>query len=103
MSDCPFCNEANLKIVLQNEAAVAVYDLYPQSKGHMLVILKRHVPTYFEATPQELQQMNDLLFEAKSLLDKEFNPDGYNVVSNVGKVAGQMVPHLHIHLIPRYV
>lgn len=87
---------------MENETAVAVFDIFPQSEGHMLIILKRHVETYFDATFDELTEMNKLLFEAKALLDERYHPDGYNVVSNIGKVSGQMVPHLHIHLIPRY-
>lgn len=102
MSNCIFCNKENLNIVMENETAVAVFDIFPQSEGHMLIILKRHAETYFDATFEELSAMNELLFEAKKLLDERYQPDGYNVVSNIGKVSGQMVPHLHIHLIPRY-
>lgn len=68
----------------------------------MLIIPHRHVSNYFELTPEERIAMFELLEEAKLLLDKERNPDGYNIGINVGEAAGQTVWHVHAHLIPRY-
>jgi diadenosine tetraphosphate (Ap4A) HIT family hydrolase len=67
-----------------------------------LVIPKRHVRSFFELTTEERAAMFSLLDEAKSAVAREFEPDGFNIGINDGPAAGQTVPHLHIHLIPRY-
>ena len=100
MTDCIFCK--NLPKVLENELAYALYDIKPITKGHMLVIPKRHHITAFESTPQETLAVYDLLQKAKELLLKEFKPDGFNIVANCGEAAGQIVMHAHFHLLPRY-
>ena len=100
MTDCIFCKD--LPKVLENELAYALYDIKPLSKGHMLVIPRRHHTTVFESTPAELNAIFDLLAKAKVIIQKEHNPDGYNVTANCGTAAGQVVMHAHFHLIPRY-
>ena len=87
--------------ILENELAFAIYDKYPVSKGHVLVIPKRHYASYFDAAPEELTAINELIIQIKEILD-ELKPDGYNIGINVGEAAGQTVFHLHIHVIPRY-
>jgi diadenosine tetraphosphate (Ap4A) HIT family hydrolase len=99
---CPFCNPAEEEIVLANDLCYARYDKYPVSPGHLLLIPFRHVPTLFDATDAEQIALLALIREAKTLLDEQSHPDGYNVGVNVGKAAGQTVMHLHVHLIPRY-
>jgi len=99
---CPFCNPPEEEIVLQNSLCYARYDRYPASPGHLLLIPFRHVPTLFDATDAEQIALLALIREAKTLLDEQSHPDGYNVGVNVGKAAGQTVMHLHVHLIPRY-
>lgn len=101
MDKCIFCNSADM--ILENQLAWAKYDKYPVSSGHMLIISKRHVPDFFAATTDERQALNELLDEAKHLLDDKYHPDGYNVGANCGETAGQTIMHLHIHLIPRYL
>lgn len=98
---CPFCGNG-LKILRENELAFAIYDKYPVSRGHLLVIPKRHVSDYFDTTPEERRAMNELLDECKAMLDETFSPDGYNIGINVGEAAGQTIFHVHVHLIPRY-
>jgi diadenosine tetraphosphate (Ap4A) HIT family hydrolase len=66
------------------------------------VIPKLHIGSWFEITPAEQQALLDLLAKAKAVLETEFKPDGYNIGINDGPTAGQTVPHLHMHLIPRY-
>jgi diadenosine tetraphosphate (Ap4A) HIT family hydrolase len=73
------------------------------NKGHVLIIPRRHVATYFDATPDETNAIASLLAEVKAQLDAAFAPDGYNIGVNVGAAAGQTIFHLHVHLIPRYV
>ena len=106
MSDrCPFCTiyiESRDKILAANEHAFAVYDINPQSKGHVLIITKRHVPSYFEMKPEEVQAMFEMLRHMRSELKKQHNPSGFNIQVNDGKAAGQIIFHTHMHLIPRY-
>ena len=81
---------------------MVIRDGFPISPGHTLVIPNRHIGSFFELTPDERQSLLDLLDAAKLVLDSELKPDGYNIGINDGPSAGQTVPHLHIHLIPRY-
>lgn len=99
---CPFCALDAREVVGSNALALFFEDKYPVTPGHLLVIPKRHVATYFDATAEEKRAMWDLLEEAKAYLDQHRTPEGYNVGINVGATAGQTVMHLHVHLIPRY-
>lgn len=101
--DCIFCNLEEIKVTLENEGAQAIFDSFPVNEGHMLIIPKKHVETYFEASESEKKLLWDLVEECKVYLDGRFNPDGYNIGINNGITAGQSIMHLHIHLIPRYV
>ena len=100
--NCPFCFPDLSKIILSNDHAIAIYDGYPVSLGHCLIIPKRHIASFFEVTREEQVALLDLLDEMQNILVKERNPDGFNIGVNVGEAAGQTVMHLHIHLIPRY-
>jgi diadenosine tetraphosphate (Ap4A) HIT family hydrolase len=88
--------------VLSNSLAFACFDKYPVSVGHLLVLTKRHVATYFESTADERAALIELIDAGKALLDGRYGPAGYNIGINVGATAGQTIPHLHVHLIPRY-
>jgi diadenosine tetraphosphate (Ap4A) HIT family hydrolase len=102
MTNCPFCNTQPLKILLENAKAIAFSDKYPVQRGHLLIVPKRHVATYFDATDEEIMAIHELMKKGKELLDREYSPDGYNIGVNVGEYGGQTVMHLHVHLIPRY-
>ena len=100
---CIFCNP-NHNIIFENAKAYAVYDGFPVTDGHMLIIPKRHTPRLFDLTPFELFACYALLKKAKVYLeiaDKRIK--GFNVGVNVGEAAGQTVHHCHIHLIPRRI
>jgi len=99
---CPFCTLPLERITDSNDLALVIRDGYPVSPGHTLVIPKRHIGSWFEITPEEQSAMLVLLGKAKAILEEEFKPDGYNIGINDGPTAGQTVPHLHMHLIPRY-
>ncbi|MEX0687146.1 MAG: DEAD/DEAH box helicase family protein, partial [Pirellulales bacterium] len=87
-----------------NSLCFAIYDRFPVSPGHVLVITRRVVPTYFDCTAAEQAAVMELVGEVKRLLDDRLDPkpDGYNVGFNAGAAAGQTVPHVHVHVIPRY-
>lgn len=97
---CVFCLPP--PFVLENELACAFFDKYPVNEGHLLIIPKRHVKTYFDCTIAERMAMDELLLKGKDLLDERFKPTGYNVGINCHEDAGQTVFHCHMHLIPRY-
>ena len=99
---CPFCNLQPHRILAEDELAVAYADGFPVSPGHTVVIPRRHFPTLFEATPEEQVALLNMLARAKEIVEKHHRPDGYNIGINHGQAGGQTVPHLHIHLIPRY-
>ena len=99
---CIFCDTEKLDIKLENDLAFAIFDKYPVSIGHMLVIPKRHFKNFFDALEEEILAMYDLIHKCKELLEERYNPDGYNIGINVNEAAGQTVMHLHIHIIPRH-
>ncbi len=99
---CPFCPPPTERVILEHPLAIAIRDGFPVSPGHSLIVPKRHVASWFEATGEEQAAMMALLEQVKRLLDKKFQPAGYNIGINDGPAAGQTVPHLHLHLIPRY-
>lgn len=101
--DCIFCNLEEVKVIIENEGAQAIFDTFPVNEGHMLIIPKKHTETYFEVSESEKKLLWDLVEECKVYLDRRFNPDGYNIGINNGITAGQSIMHLHIHLIPRYI
>ena len=101
-ASCPFCAIPRDQVLIEHPLALAKRDGYPVSKGHKLIIPRRHVASFFETTEEERQAMLKLLDEMKARLDREHKPDGYNIGINNGPAAGQTVMHLHMHLIPRY-
>lgn len=102
MVNCPFCTLPTERIIDHNELALVIRDAYPVSPGHTLIIPKRHVGSFFDLSDAEVGAMHALLKTAKADLDQALSPASYNVGINDGPAAGQTVPHVHIHLIPRY-
>jgi diadenosine tetraphosphate (Ap4A) HIT family hydrolase len=101
MQDCPFCN-IDREIIMSSDLCFAVYDKFPVSAGHVLVIPKRHVRDYFELDIKELASLWEMVTQVKTIIDSKYKPQGYNIGFNVGESAGQTVNHVHIHVIPRY-
>jgi len=99
--DCIFCNPEN-EIITESATAYAVFDKFPVSEGHALIIPKRHVANYFDLTLNEQIACSMLINRVKKIIDQQYSPDAYNVGINIGKDAGQTIQHVHIHLIPRY-
>jgi diadenosine tetraphosphate (Ap4A) HIT family hydrolase len=95
----PFFDAAR---VAENDLAFALRDGFPVSPGHTLVVTKREIATWFDATEAEQHAVLRLVEEVRRQLDAELRPDGYNIGWNVGAAAGQTVAHLHVHVIPRW-
>jgi len=97
---CLFCipNE----VVHEHPLGYVRRDSYPVNPGHLLVIPRRHVADYFDATAEEQAALVEMINWGREWLMREYSPDGFNVGVNCGAAAGQSVMHAHIHLIPRY-
>ena len=100
--NCIFCTEVPNRAIDQNELALAFEDKYPVTKGHTLIIPKRHVADYFELHQPEINAIHQLLNARKAELQgKDSTITGFNIGVNAGKDAGQTILHCHVHLIPR--
>lgn len=99
---CAFCALPAGTTLGENEHAMWILDSHPVSPGHSLIILKRHLESFFEATWPERQAMLSLLDQAQERVFRDHAPSGYNIGFNEGASAGQAVSHVHMHLIPRY-
>lgn len=99
---CPFCQLNEDRIVVESSHGIVLRDAFPVSPGHTLIVSRRHVSSIFELSFEEQCEMLVLLENSKILLDEMYKPDAFNIGINDGPAAGQTVPHLHIHLIPRY-
>ncbi len=98
----PFTDIPESEWIVSSDTAFAIYDNYPVTDGHALVLPHEPVSTWFDATPEQQTAIMGLVRELKHILDEQYDPDGYNVGINNGEAAGQTVDHLHVHVIPRY-
>ncbi len=100
---CPFClAEEERDILASTVLSLAFFDGFPVSPGHVLIIPRRHVASFFDLTEEEKIDLLKLADKVKIILDEKYHPDGYNIGINVNEAAGQSVFHVHMHLIPRY-
>ena len=99
---CPFCALQSDQVLLENNLVIGLWDKFPLSPGHALLIPKRHVVDWFEATTEEQQELTSALSEAKQAIEVLTRANIYHIGMNLGQAAGQTIFHLHIHLIPRY-
>ena len=104
--NCIFCKIINGEIpcykLAENDYAIAFLDIMPITKGHFLVIPKKHFE-FAEDAPEELMaNLMILAMQLASVAKKTLKCDGINFIINSGKQAGQIVPHVHLHVVPRY-
>ena len=89
---CRFCvSKPGRRIMIEGKYGFAAWDRHPASEGHLLVIPYRHFSDYFDINDEELVDLWGLVAKGKEVVDKEFNPDGYNIGINVGTAAGQSI------------
>lgn len=100
--DCPFCTVQPERVFFHDALVLGFWDGYPVSPGHALLVPRRHVATWFDATDEEQVALGGAIREAKREIERRHRPDGYNVGFNAGAAAGQTVFHLHVHVIPRF-
>ena len=102
MTDCPFCDPARGPVFWRGRLVLGLWDSFPVSPGHALLVTRRHVADWFSASSDERRALIDDLEVARAVIQAGHSPDGFNIGINIGAAAGQTVPHLHVHLIPRY-
>ena len=102
MDNCPFCEVPSERVFYEGPLTLGIWDGFPVSSGHALVITRRHVQSWFEATPQERVEIVGTIDEVRALIYAAHQPNGFNIGINVGEAAGQTIFHVHAHVIPRY-
>lgn len=104
--DCLFCKIISKEIpnytVYEDEHVLAFLDIHPCSKGHTVVVPKKHFSDLFEMPEQDFIKMSDGLRHSISRVQEIIKPDGMNIGINNDKAAGQAVGHVHWHIIPRW-
>jgi diadenosine tetraphosphate (Ap4A) HIT family hydrolase len=99
--DCIFCR-IDRALLATTKLSIAFFDGFAVSKGHTLVVPKRHVSTIWDLSAEEYVDVFNLVREVKEIIQIQFEPEGINVGANCGEAAGQTVLHAHIHIIHRY-
>jgi diadenosine tetraphosphate (Ap4A) HIT family hydrolase len=103
-ADCIFCafQDANInRLMNENETCYIRYDNFPAAPGHVEIVPKRHVESFFDLTSKEVTDAYALLRTAREHIMGTYRPDGFTIGVNEGRAAGRTVDHLHIHVIPR--
>ncbi len=107
MDNCIFCKigkgEIPAQKVYEDSKVLAFLDVKPHSKGHTVVIPKEHGVTVFDYSDKQLQELMVAVRKTMSRIKEVLSPDGFNVGWNHNSAAGQVVPHLHVHIMPRYL
>ncbi len=105
MEDCIFCKIANGEIdskkIYENDNFFSIFDVNPQVEGHGLVISKKHFENIIDLPPSLGQEFLDCVKKTSMKLMQDYSADGFNLHSNTNKVAGQLVNHFHVHILPR--
>ena len=101
-SDCPFCNPPAERIFYAGRQILGLWDGFPVSPGHALLVTKRHIGNWFDASEEERLELLGGIEIARREIERVHSPDGFNIGLNIGTAAGQTIEHLHVHVIPRY-
>ncbi|GAA1964574.1 HIT family protein [Amycolatopsis minnesotensis] len=99
---CEFEDDALNSVVDQTENFYARRDNYPAAEGHVEIVPKRHVVSFFDLSSDDMAELYGLMSKVKVGLQNQYHPQGYTIGVNDGRAAGRTVDHLHIHLIPRH-
>nr|DAN15568.1 MAG TPA: hypothetical protein [Caudoviricetes sp.] len=103
---CPFCaiimGEGRAREVYRDDHAVAFFPLQPASLGHTLVVPRRHIPDIWALPEQTAAHLSRAVLRVAAALRAAVTPDGLNIIQSSGAAATQTVPHLHVHLVPRW-
>ncbi len=100
---CVFCDSGNPLICHSGKDFFVILNKYPYTGGHLMIVPHKHVSSPDEITPEQSMEMWSLANRAMAILKKEFNPAGFNLGMNLGKIAGAGIKdHIHLHIVPRW-
>lgn len=106
MNNCVFCNiisgDIPSTVIYEDNDFKAIMDISPASKGHVIILTKKHFENLFQLEDNEAEKILVIARKIATAMKEELNCDGINFLQNNGKAAGQSVFHIHFHLIPRY-
>jgi len=106
VKECVFCKIVRGELpavkVYENDLVVAFLDIYPINPGHVLVVPKRHVERLEELNDEEARELVLAAARLAPAIVRAVNAEGYNIVINIGRAAGQEIEHLHLHIVPRF-
>ncbi|NLZ75216.1 MAG: HIT family protein [Erysipelotrichia bacterium] len=104
---CVFCSiikgDIPTNLVYEDDVVMAILDISQATKGHTLIIPKKHYVNIYDVEEETLKHMIVVSKKIAILLTDKLNADGCNIVSNNNEAAGQAIGHIHFHVIPRYV
>lgn len=105
MENCAFCKIAKGEIsaekIYENKNFFSIPDKNPQTEGHSLVISKKHFNTILELNSTLGSELIDCIKNTAIKIIKKTKSEGFNVINNNFKSAGQLIPHVHFHIVPR--
>jgi len=105
VEDCIFCKIVKGEIpsyrVYEDDSAIAFLDINPMARGHTLVVSKKHVEFLSDMDPDDIGGMFRAVGKVGDSIQKRLNPAGINYIVNQGRTAGQIIPHVHCHIVPR--
>ena len=105
-TDCPFCKIAMHQlpavIIQEDDDLLAIMDLFPATRGHVLVLPKKHIENIYLMPEVMGSRIMSTAIEISKSIKSNLSPDGLNLIQSNGLAAGQTVPHFHLHIVPRY-
>ena len=107
MENCLFCKiikkEVSAEIIYEDSDSVAVLDVHPRAPGHAMILPKNHAENILDLTDEEIGGVFKAVKKVVAILNESLKPDGFTIGINHGKVSGQVIDHLHIHVMPRWL
>ncbi|MFH1789794.1 MAG: HIT family protein [bacterium] len=104
--ECLFCkiisNQIPSHVIYEDDHALAFLDIFPHAKGHAVVVPKKHYENMEEMPTEQLEKLIGAIQATMLKVKKALEPTGFNIGINDGKSAGQVIPHVHWHVLPRY-
>lgn len=110
-TECVFClvaqssgeKDDELLVVHRSKNAFVIMNRFPYNTGHIMIVPYRHVSKIEELRPEELHELSELIVVSVKALKIEYNPEGFNIGMNIGRVAGAGIEgHVHVHIVPRW-
>lgn len=104
--DCLFCKiikkEIPAEIIYDDDKTMAILDVNPRSPGHTMILPKIHAENILDLPEEKIEGVFKAVKKVTELLNKSLKPEGFTIGINHGKISGQVIDHLHIHIIPRF-